>query len=344
MYNNIYLYNKLRATTTYDTIGKVAENKSTILRFNFVDINTKDKHFYLDIEQINENKYKTSEIEIKNKIAEFEIPNNLLTEKGIIKIEPILYGKNNYVLKYPTLEFQVIDSINATEEMFEENSDFASEFVQIKNTIKTDGKGNKFLNDSGQYKEIEGISSISASKVYFEDKETFQDKFNNGELKGPKGDKGDPFTYEDFTEEQIVSLKGEKGDIGPEGPIGPQGENGIQGIPGTDGSNGEDGKSAYDIWLELGNEGSKEDFINSLKGSDGIDGTNGVDGKDGLNGVDGKQGPKGDPGEKGEKGDIGPQGPKGDTPDLTGYATETYVNNLIGNINNVLSTLTEVQK
>ncbi len=79
----------------------------------------------------------------------------------------------------------------------------------------------------------------------------------------------------------------------------------------------------------------------------------------------GEIGPEGPPGQKGEsfkysdfteeqleflrgpQGEIGPEGPpgqKGDTPDLTGYATETYVNNLIGNINNVLSTLTEVQK
>lgn len=30
--------------------------------------------------------------------------------------------------------------------------------------------------------------------------------------KGPKGDKGDPFVYEDFTAEQLANLKGEKGD------------------------------------------------------------------------------------------------------------------------------------
>ena len=29
---------------------------------------------------------------------------------------------------------------------------------------------------------------------------------------GPKGDKGDPFTYADFTEEQLAALRG------PEGP------------------------------------------------------------------------------------------------------------------------------
>ena len=32
---------------------------------------------------------------------------------------------------------------------------------------------------------------------------------------GPKGDKGDPFTYDDFTPEQLEQLKGPKGDPGP---------------------------------------------------------------------------------------------------------------------------------
>lgn len=30
-----------------------------------------------------------------------------------------------------------------------------------------------------------------------------------------------------------------------------------------------DGKSAYDIWLEQGNEGTEDDFLESLKGQDG---------------------------------------------------------------------------
>ena len=35
---------------------------------------------------------------------------------------------------------------------------------------------------------------------------------NLGKLQGPKGEKGDAFTYEDFTEEQLASLKGDKGE------------------------------------------------------------------------------------------------------------------------------------
>lgn len=38
---------------------------------------------------------------------------------------------------------------------------------------------------------------------------------------------------------------------------------------GGSGEKGEDGKSAYEIWLEQGNEGSEQDFLDSLKGEKG---------------------------------------------------------------------------
>jgi hypothetical protein len=44
---------------------------------------------------------------------------------------------------------------------------------------------------------------------------------------------------------------------------------------------GDDGKSAYQSWLDLGNTGTEEDFINSLKGADGQPGANGEKGDDG---------------------------------------------------------------
>lgn len=44
---------------------------------------------------------------------------------------------------------------------------------------------------------------------------------------------------------------------------------------GTNGTQGADGKSAYDIWIDLGNNGTEKDFINSLKGEKGNNGNNG---------------------------------------------------------------------
>lgn len=62
-------------------------------------------------------------------------------------------------------------------------------------------------------------------------------------LQGEKGDKGDPFTYEDFTVEQLASLKGDKGDKGDTGATGQQGLKGDKGDNGTNGTNGTDGFS-----------------------------------------------------------------------------------------------------
>lgn len=41
---------------------------------------------------------------------------------------------------------------------------------------------------------------------------------------------------------------------------------------GTNGTQGTDGKSAYEIWIDLGNSGTENDFINSLKGETGNNG------------------------------------------------------------------------
>ena len=43
---------------------------------------------------------------------------------------------------------------------------------------------------------------------------------------GPQGLKGDAFTFEDFTPEQLASLKGPKGDTGAQGPQGEKGDRG----------------------------------------------------------------------------------------------------------------------
>ena len=114
---------------------------------------------------------------------------------------------------------------------------------------------------------------------------------------GPKGDpgeKGDAFTYSDFTAEQLAALKGEKGDTGPQGPQGergPQGEQGIQGPAGPQGPAGNDGYTP-------------------VKGVDYFDGAKGDKGDTGA------QGPKGD------TGDTGPSGSDGTNATITG-ATAT---------------------
>ena len=81
---------------------------------------------------------------------------------------------------------------------------------------------------------------------------------------GIKGDKGDPFTYEDFTEEQLAALKGEKGDKGDQGAQGIQGVQGEAGVSVTHEWNGTvltvtsaSGTSSADLKGEQGIQGER---------------------------------------------------------------------------------------
>ncbi len=133
---------------------------------------------------------------------------------------------------------------------------------------------------------------------------------------GPKGDKGDPFTYNDFTPDQLAALKGPKGDKGDQGVAGQQGPIGPVGPKGDRGE----------------------------KGEQGVKGEQGEQGPQGIQGPIGPQGPKGEPLRfsdltpdqiaqlKGPKGDPGPQGPAGvggsggGSVDLSQYAKKTDLN------------------
>ena len=123
---------------------------------------------------------------------------------------------------------------------------------------------------------------------------------------------------------------------------------------------GPDGKSAYEIAVEQGFEGSEREWLKSLvgpqgeqgiqgevgpQGEKGDPGEQGSTGKDGIDGQDGKdftydmftpeqlaalKGPQGEKGEKGDKGDPG------EVPNLDSYATKTYVDDMLGNIESLL--------
>ena len=114
--------------------------------------------------------------------------------------------------------------------------------------------------------------------------------------RGAKGDKGDPFTYSDFTAEQLAALKGEKGDKGDKGDTGATGESGADGA---------DGKSAYQIALDNGFVGSQSEWLASLKGDKGDKGEKGDTGEQGIQGIQGEKGDTGVPGKDGKDGKNG---------------------------------------
>lgn len=87
-----------------------------------------------------------------------------------------------------------------------------------------------------------GVGTAAPYDIYIYDAE--KGWVNNGQIQGAKGDKGDAFTYADFTPEQLAALKGEKGDkgdTGAQGPQGIQGEKGDTGAQGPQGIKGEKG-------------------------------------------------------------------------------------------------------
>ena len=59
------------------------------------------------------------------------------------------------------------------------------------------------------------------------------------------------------------------------------------------GANGKDGRSAYEIAIENGFVGTAAEWLESLKGMNGVDGKDGTNGKDGLPGKDGRDGKDG---------------------------------------------------
>ena len=155
---------------------------------------------------------------------------------------------------------------------------------------------------------------------------------------GPKGDKGDKgdrgpegpqgiqgekgadgtMTFEDLTEEQRATLKGDKGDTGPQGPIGPQGPTGNTGPTGDTGPQGEKGDKG-----DKGDAFTYEDFTAEQLAA--------------LVGPKGDKGDKGDTGETGPQGEQGPQGEKGE-PGETVTGDPLYCHNI--NLNNGAGSVT----
>lgn len=177
---------------------------------------------------------------------------------------------------------------------------------------------------------------------------------------GAQGPKGTPFTYSDFTADQLAALTGPKGDTGPQGkqgiqgPQGPQGKQGPQGIQGVEGKQGPqgpqgpvgpkgaDGKMTFDELTpeqkdglkgdkgDTGARGEKGDKGSAFTYNDftpeqlaGLKGPKGDTGPQGLKGDKGATGARGPQGETGPQGPQGPAGPAGENATTTAVATTT---------------------
>ena len=120
------------------------------------------------------------------------------------------------------------------------------------------------LLDANTGKPLEDVDPLtSAEAVTFSDGETFQEKYDNGQLTGPQG------------------ARGQQGPTGATGPKGDKGDPGIQGPAGATGPKGDKGDPG-------------------IQGPKGLTGPAGPQGARGVQGPAGATGPKGDKGDPGD--------------------------------------------
>lgn len=110
--------------------------------------------------------------------------------------------------------------------------------------------------------------------------------------------RGKPFTYEDFTPEQLEGLKGDKGDPGEKGEKGEKGDKGDKGDTGATGAAGKDGADGQDgtsVTVSKVTESTADGGSNVVTFSDGKTVTikNGSKGSTGAKGDDGSDGRRG---------------------------------------------------
>lgn len=116
---------------------------------------------------------------------------------------------------------------------------------------------------------------------------------------------------------------GTNGTDGTDGKNGSTGATGACGPTGSTGPAGSDGLSAYEVWAKT-NDGTVDDYLNSLVGADGAQG---------IQGIQGIQGPKGDPGNIGPAGADGRDGVNGLGDYASFYDTTTQTNPVVNGTN-----------
>ena len=144
------------------TIGKTFENEATILKI-LLHGDMVENDVYLEFKKEDCSKFMTQPLQIvndedNNYYVEYKMPNSLLDQIGNLRMEIVL-RKDDYVFKSYAIDFDVLDSINASNEVAQENDDFFSYVMDRVNIIQKDGEGNKYLADDGTYKEVQGGAS-----------------------------------------------------------------------------------------------------------------------------------------------------------------------------------------
>lgn len=206
---------------------------------------------------------------------------------------------------------QVLSIDNDGNTIWRTLKEFDGDYAHLSNRPSINGVE---LNGDKSLEDLNIKQTYTADDIPFADGKTFQQKLNNGELKGQDGvsgadgitphigDNGNWFIGETDTNKPSQGTNGVNGNDGvgvAKSEVNTSGElvitysNGdstnlgkIVGKDGLDGTNGQNGLSAYEIAKNGGFIGTEEDWLKSLKGEQGEKGQNGADGKTPVKGTD----------------------------------------------------------
>lgn len=213
---------------------------------------------------------------------------------------------------------QVLSIDNDGNTIWRTLKEFDGDYAHLDNKPSINGVK---LNGDKSLEDLNIKQTYTADDIPFADGETFQQKFNNGELKGQDGvsgadgitphigDNGNWFIGETDTNKPSQGANGVNGNDGvgvSKSEVNTSGElvitysNGdstnlgkIVGKDGLDGTNGQNGLSAYEIAKNGGFIGTEEDWLKSLKGEKGEQGIQGIQGIQGEQGEKGQNGADG---------------------------------------------------
>ena len=227
--------------------------------------------------------------------------NVILCQSNGITYQAVIYDPGNDELPWENnnyspliehdicLRFNFIDSNNALEyqEIIQVTTDlFGMINLIIGNESQTGGYSNGFNNIlwDGSPKNIKieiDINNNCNEFIQYSNEPLTYVPFSYFSLNsGTTGEQGPPGPQ---GEQGDIGQTGEQGQPGPQGEQGDIGQTGEQGPPGPQGEQGDDGLSAYEIWINLGNIGNEQDFINSLTGPSGEQGPQGPEGSSSNN-------------------------------------------------------------
>lgn len=220
------------------------DNKSTSLIFKFEENEVNSKNVILKIKHYN-GIVKQVPLIIKNSIAEVILTNEILIA-GILRMSISLLGDNNEILTTTNYLEDIIvkESLGNGSELNEKENSMLEKFIQEVSEFKKEKENGDFNGESAynlavkngfEGTEDEWLLSLRGEQGIPGEKGEQGEKGD----RGIQGEKGEPFVYEDFTPEQLATLRGEKGEKGDKGDTGEKGEQGERGERGEAGSGAE---------------------------------------------------------------------------------------------------------